>query len=325
MKLLEGVERYVSWKRGIGYRFERGETNLLAFSRVTGDTELAEVTPDHILRFLNRTPVSTITWRLKYWILQRFFEHWSNLGEMPELVMPLSKPFVKQTFVPHVFTKTELRSLIKATGNNERAIAKIDGPTLHAVIMFLYGTGVAVGEATRILRSDVDLQNGFIIIRSPRVHRSRSIPIGRDLLDVLCRYVAWRSQIEGPSQHLFVTKRGRQICIEMIAKNFKKLRLIAGIKRWDGSRYQPRVSDLRFTFAVHRITKWIEDGVDLNLMLPALAAYMGQVGLGSTERYLFMTPERFRGDLDKLSPMRGKGQWLSDPGLMRFLESLNAP
>ena len=111
----------------------------------------------------------------------------------------------------------------------------------------------------------------------------------------------------------------------MIAKNFKKLRLIAGIKRWDGSRYQPRVSDLRFTFAVHRITKCIEDGVDLNLMLPALAAYMGQVGLGSTERYLFMTPERFRGDLDKLSPMRGKGQWSGDLELMRFLASLNAP
>jgi integrase/recombinase XerD len=322
MRLFDAVQRYVAWKRGIGYSFERGERNLLALSRQIGDIELAGVKPDHISSYLNLGSVSTITWRLKFWILSRFFEHWSNRGFMPELVMPVPKPFVRQTFVPHVFTKTELRSLLKATAHNEKSIIKIDGPTLHTIILFLYGTGVAVGESTRILQSDVDLRNGFVTIRSPRFNRSRTIPIGRDLLEVLCRYAVWRSQIKGPSQHLFVTKRGLQINIEMIAKNFKRLRQITGIHRWDGPRCQPRVSDLKFTFAVHRIARWIEDGVDLNRMLPALAAYMGQVGLGSTERYLFMTPERFRKDLDKLSPMHGKGYWSGDPELMRFLASL---
>jgi integrase/recombinase XerD len=85
---------------------------------------------------------------------------------------------------------------------------------------------------------------------------------------------------------------------------------------------QPRVDDLRYTFAVHRITAWIENGADLNRMLPALAAYMGQVGLGSTGRYLFMTPERFRKNLDQLSPMHGKGRWRDDRELMQFLSNL---
>jgi hypothetical protein len=57
-------------------------------------------------------------------------------------------------------------------------------------------------------------------------------------------------------------------------------------------------------------------------MLPALAAYMGQVGLGSTERYLSMTPERFRKQLDKLSPAQGKGRWRDNKGLMEFLSRL---
>ena len=80
--------------------------------------------------------------------------------------------------------------------------------------------------------------------------------------------------------------------------------------------------DLRFTFAVHRITSWIRNGADLNRMLPALAAYMGQVGLGSTETYLSMTPERFRRELDKLSPNRAKGRWRNDKVLMEFLANL---
>lgn len=322
MRLFDAVQRYVAWKREIGYSFERGETNLVAFSRQVGDIELADLKPDHISSYLNRKSVSTITWRMKFWILHRFFEYWSNREFMPELVMPILKPFVRQTFVPHVFTKTELQSLLKATNHNVKSIIKIDGPTLHTIILFLYGTGVAVGESVRILRSDVDLESGLITIRSRRLHRSRTIPIGRDLLEVLRRFLILRSQIRGPSQHLFVTKKGLQITIEMIAKNFKRLRQITGIHRWDGPRCQPRVSDLKFTFAVHRLAEWIGDGVDLNRMLPALAAYMGQVGLGSTERYLSMTPERFRKNLDKLSPMRGKGHWSGDPELMRFLASL---
>jgi len=60
----------------------------------------------------------------------------------------------------------------------------------------------------------------------------------------------------------------------------------------------------------------------MNRMLPALAAYMGQVGLGSAERYLSLTPERFRRELAKLSPQRRKKRWRNDPALMKFLAKL---
>jgi hypothetical protein len=60
----------------------------------------------------------------------------------------------------------------------------------------------------------------------------------------------------------------------------------------------------------------------LNRLLPALAAYMGQVGLGSTARYLALTPERFRKNLDKLSTVRRDSHWIDDPNLMRFLGNL---
>jgi len=97
---------------------------------------------------------------------------------------------------------------------------------------------------------------------------------------------------------------------------------MAGIARDDGARYQPRLHDLRHTFAVHRLTAWIKRGADLNRMIPALSAYIGQVGLGSTDRYLSLTPERFRTQLDKLSSRRGKKRWRDNPGLMRFLAEL---
>jgi integrase/recombinase XerD len=103
---------------------------------------------------------------------------------------------------------------------------------------------------------------------------------------------------------------------------FRKLRRLAGVQRYDGAIYQPRMHDLRATFAVHRLTSWLKQGADLNRLIPALSAYMGLYGLGSTERYLKLTPERFRKPLATLSPERRKRHWRDDPALMKFLAEL---
>src|ERR1035441_6647811 len=68
--------------------------------------------------------------------------------------------------------------------------------------------------------------------------------------------------------------------------NLRKVCKIALLRRHDGSEDQPSMQDFRPTFAVHRITSWIRNGADLNRLLPALAVYMGQVGLSSTQKYL---------------------------------------
>jgi site-specific recombinase XerD len=122
--------------------------------------------------------------------------------------------------------------------------------------------------------------------------------------------------------HFFLTKKGDALKERAVCQTFQRLRRIAGVARDDGARYQPRLHDLRHTFAVHRLTAWIKRGADLNRMIPALSAYIGQVGLGSTDRYLSLTPERFRTQLDKLSPRRSKKRWRNNPTLMKFLADL---
>jgi len=62
----------------------------------------------------------------------------------------------------------------------------------------------------------------------------------------------------------------------------------------------------------------IKAGRNLNRILHALAAHIGQIGLGSTERYPLLTPERFRKDLDKLSPSQGERKWGQNKDLMQF-------
>ena len=49
--------------------------------------------------------------------------------------------------------------------------------------------------------------------------------------------------------------------------------------------------DLRHAFARHRLTRWYQEGVDLNAHLPWLSAYMGHDDLLGTETYLTASPE----------------------------------
>ena len=48
----------------------------------------------------------------------------------------------------------------------------------------------------------------------------------------------------------------------------------------------------------------------------------GTFRVWATERYLLMSPERFRKSLNKLSPTRSRNKLRNDPRLMKFLASL---
>jgi integrase/recombinase XerD len=120
----------------------------------------------------------------------------------------------------------------------------------------------------------------------------------------------------------FLTIYGEKLNDHTVQKTYERLRKVAKVVRTDGSRYQPRLNDLRHTFAVHRLTAWYQRGADLNRMLPALAAYMGMSDLRATGRYRALTPERFRKQLKTLSPMQAKTHWRDDIELMKFLDSL---
>jgi integrase/recombinase XerD len=324
MALFAAVQTYIDRKRAFGVLFEKSGKDLWSFSKRLGDVPLDAITPGQILAFLNGPRTSTATWRAKFSLLKHFFEYWAARGLLQASPMPRIRPPVPQTFLPYVYTRNEVRILLRTTRSSQNlAKCMIDSAMLTTFLLFLYATGARVGEALSLLREDVDLKKGAIKIRGERFSRSRSIPIGPDLQVKLRRHITRLARRPLLSPHFFLGKNAKAISCDTLRASFQKLRRLAGIQRRDGAVYQPRMHDLRTTFAVHRLTSWLKQGADLNRLLPALAAYIGQVGLGSTERYLAMTPERFRKQLIKLSPQqRKKRRWRDDPALMKFLAEL---
>ncbi len=324
MKLLEGVSAYVQGRRIYGAVYPTGVPILNAFCRYAGDIPLGSIRERQVAAFLDGPGTSEATWQNKYKQLRNFFLFWLARNAIPAVPMPLRRPPVDSPFRPYIYTRAEIRRLLSMIRIGQKnSNCKIDIRTVRVLILFLYGTGALLSEALTLRRDDLDFRKRTITIRGSRPYRSRTIPICLDLYNVLHRYHATNyrnNTVRAP--YLFLNKNGEALTEYAVETTFRRLRKVAAVRRRDGAASGPRLHDLRHTFAVHRIDGWIKHGADLNRMLPALSVYMGRFGLGSSDRYLTLAPERFRAQLNKLSPQRGKRKWRDNPSLIKFLAEL---
>src|SRR5258708_28499321 len=109
MRFADGVQQYVTRKHAEGVDFEKGNSCLTGLCGHVGDVELSDVKSQDVLIFLNDSRAATATWRLRYFVLQRFFDFWTARGVMPGLHMPPIRPKERQNFLPHVYSRAELR------------------------------------------------------------------------------------------------------------------------------------------------------------------------------------------------------------------------
>jgi site-specific recombinase XerD len=322
MRLELGTNLYVEQRQACGISFATGYKTYRAFFRRVGNLALSEINVDHVLQFLDRPVTSVATFRRRHSLLRRFFEYWAAHGEMADMPMPPNRPPQRSNFLPYIYTKEEIRGLLRSAPLPITSNDRIHHKTLRAALLTLYATGATSGEVTRLVHENVDLQNGSISFSGNRLQAARSIPIGRGLVRVAQRYVAWKERTGLSSEFFFPRVDGKEISQRTLRDHFERLRITAQIVGRGESSHRPLLRDLRPTFAVHQITSWIRRKEDLNRMLPALAAYMGNAGLESTERYLQLAPERFRGTLNKLSPRKSHTRWRDDPKLLEFLANL---
>jgi integrase/recombinase XerD len=295
MKISQAVERYVSWKKSLGLRYTSVEKFLASFSRGMKDRPVSEITRAQVSAFLNRTKCSNSTWLQNYDKLSRFFRYLEILGELKQWPMPVARPKQPSTFIPYIYSRSEIKRLLRATiqwdtGRRRRISSK----TFRTLLLFLYGTGTLVSEALNLTKNNLDFRRKIVRVKRHSDSATRSIPIGPDVQELLRLYLRSSSELKQECAYVFATVDGKRIAPATLVGNFRRLRYLARIVSHKGRSSQPRMHDLRNTFAVHRVAAWYRQGMDAQRMVPALAAYLGLVGLRSTEKYLSLTPEHFR-------------------------------
>src|SRR6185437_2513456 len=319
MTLDEGITLYVRRKQSSGILFAKGCQTLRTFLRTVGNLPLSQIDRHDVMEFLNVPGTSTSAFRRRHSLLRHFFAYWAAHGVMAELAMPPTRPVERSRFLPYIYTREEICRLLRLPPSIETGNDKIHHETVRAILLVLYATGATVGEVTGLTKDDVDLCNCSIYFSGSGLKAGRHLPIGKALVRAARRHCEWKKCL-GAQDYLFFSRiDGTRISSNALRRYFERLRRAAGIRGYRESSRRPCARDLRATFAVHQITSWIKKKRNLDLMLPALCAYMGNVGLESTERYLRITPERFQGALRKLSPQNSRTIWRNDSSLLEFL------
>lgn len=285
MTLIDAITAYVELKQSMGMRFHAAHTILKAFHRQAGDVDIAAVSPDVVTRFLQPRGAITATWLHKQRTLRLFYQHWITRGLLQHTPVPTAVPRVTESFVPHIYTDEELRRLLAGVeGNQIRKGCTIAARTFRTLLLLLYGAGLRLGEALALRREDVDVRAGMLLIRETKFYKSRSLPVGPHLTQVLAEYVEAVPVGRGPiPTAFFVNRRGDRLPLHTVWANFDVLRERVGV--------QGRLHDLRHTFAVHRLLAWYREGADVQRCLPHLSTYLGHARIACTQRYLTMIPE----------------------------------
>ena len=320
MNLDSAMKSYIATKVEWGFSFAEGRRTLAAFQRRVGNIGLDDIREIDIRSFLDNPPVSAYTRSIKYFYLFRFFQHCYARSYMSAIKMPENRVAVRPRFAPHIYTRLDIRKLLKAIpAMQERK--EIDSKTFRTLLLFLYGTGATPTEALALRHEDVDWKKQSVAIFTRRLGGYRRLPIGGELCSILHEH-SNRPSVGHRGSAFFHYENGEAVKHVTLNKNFAELRRAAGVLKTNGAAHPPRVIDFRHTFAVHRIEAWLRRRADLNGLLPSLSVYLGFVGLSTAERYLRCVPERFNSQLNLILPERKHPKWKKNAALMRFLDEL---
>lgn len=295
MNINDLVTQYVTFRRTLGERCKTNESILRSFCRSVGPrTPVAEIGADAVAAFLVGAGPVTSAWHIRYHALKGFFQFAVSRGHLNEAPLPTVFPKQPPPFVPYIYSRDEIRRLLDAIPSFRRCRTGIEPETLRAILLLLYGAGLRAGEALNLSVADLDLPEAMLTVRNTKFFKTRLVPIGRHLTGVLTEYARWRAVAHpavGDDMRFFLSKRGTAIHLDTLEDSFQRLREHAQVRRSDDARYQPRLHDLRHTFAVHRLTEWYRQGADVQRLLHHLSVYLGHAHLAATQVYLTMTPE----------------------------------
>jgi integrase len=162
--------------------------------------------------------------------------------------------------------------------------------TWRTLIGLLAVTGMRPGEACRLGRDDVDLNEETIVIADSKFGKSRMVFLHPSAAAALRVYSRAREEAFPHASAFLVNSFGRPLDSGNIPATFAGLVTAAGITAPAGRR-APRLHDLRHVFTVATLLDWYRDGGDVQARLPVLSTWLGHVDPKSTYWYLSAVPE----------------------------------
>lgn len=290
--LAAGVTDYLATRRALGFKLHNTELQLRQFVDYLDRAGIETITIDAAMTWAC-TPADAdpYWWAVKLAAVRGFARWWSVFEPATEIpgpeVLPVSK--LGRRADPYPYSDDDIAALMAAARNMP---SPLRSATYETLIGLLAVTGMRVGEAINLDRTDLDTAQATLTIRDTKFGKTRLVPITPCTVDALTAYDEVRTfHVPRPrTPALFVSAKDTRLLYQNVHHAWLKLCRIAGLEPFS-KRCRPRPHDLRHRFAITTLIGWHRDGENVHARLPDLSTYLGHVSPTDTYWYLRAAPE----------------------------------
>lgn len=291
--LTAAVDDFLAHKRSLGRKYLTEEATLrllLDFAADHGIAALHELTTPLLETFVASRPRQRArSFNHLVGILGCFLDWAVIQGRL--VASPLRRVHRRETDerLPFIFDAVGARRVLDAAAvlpDNPRGRGR--GVTHHAIFALCYGLGLRAGEACGLRIGDVDTGRQLLVVRGGKFGKSRLVPHGPRMGELLARHVERRSSRE--EDPLFTFDGQRCVNPATPSQVFHRLVVELGFPVPTGV-CTPHLHSLRHSFAVGCLLRWYREGIDPASRLYQLSTFMGHVSPLSTAFYLRITPQ----------------------------------
>jgi integrase len=294
--LSQVADDYLRLRQGLGHDLADAQRLLPRFVAYLDTIGAPTVTIEAALAWAqqpNTSPASSV-WPRRMSIARGFARYMAGIDARTE-VPPLGLVPARQRWrPPFIYSPADIAALM---GEARSIRWRLPAATHETLIGLLAATGLRVGEALKLDRSDIDWADGVLSVRESKFKKSRKVPVLASTLAALEHYSQLRDEFcERPlTRSFFVSVRGTRLIYAVAQQVFRRLCDETGVGV--GSPSRPRIHDFRHSFAVTTLLEWYRTGQDVEARLPWLSTYLGHRDTplpGCTRARRRRTPVAFR-------------------------------
>ncbi|MGO9334210.1 MAG: tyrosine-type recombinase/integrase [Acidimicrobiales bacterium] len=288
--LRQSLGDYLTIRRSLGFKLVRTGLLLADFVDYAEHGGAEIITTELAFSWATLPPDGAAAWwAQRLGVVRGFARHLHAIDpahEVPPTDLIVGR---SRRATPYPYSAADIEALMTAAGSFRSPLRVC---TFETLVGLLATTGMRVGEAIGLDRSDIDWDNGLVLITDTKFGKSRLVPLHPTTVDALAAYNRRRDQLcarpRDPS--FFVSTAGTRLHYCNVHEAWLQLVRRAGLERIS-ARCRPRPHDLRHRFAVNTLIGWYRDGVEVQARLPLLSTYLGHTNPGSTYWYLSAAPE----------------------------------
>ncbi|MDD3058858.1 MAG: tyrosine-type recombinase/integrase [Sphaerochaeta sp.] len=292
------VAQYIEEKRAMGFKFGKAAQILRTICLLQEETDkgMPVLSKELFERWAQQTSWETQGNRTnRISVLRGLSDYMIRMGYTAVPIPVRYAPCKEYGYTPYIFSDEQLGAILHAVDEScsKESVSQLE-KNLPLIFRLLIGCGLRATETLNIRKGDVNVEEMTILLRKTKNMKERIIPIAASLNEHLRIHLERTAMIPGYSDSglLFQNGLGKPHSSDRLYWKFREYLWKAGIPH-RGRGKGPRLHDLRHTYAVRIMNKWVRDGHNLTTSLPYLAIYMGHSGLKASQHYLRMVSQMY--------------------------------